>query len=79
MTALLIFAPAYLLGCWALYVSAMKSPIHLHEEGYPITAKIISFPRNGEALRFHHFQVHDASGSKLSVLADYNPSRGGNA
>lgn len=33
----------------------------------------------GAVLNFHHFQVHDDSGSKLSVRADYNPSRGGNS
>lgn len=77
MIMLLVFVPAYALGCWALYVSGMNSPIHLHEEGYPIAAKIIPFPRKGEASQFH-FQCQDNSGSKLSVRADFNPSRGGN-
>ncbi|MGZ2449615.1 dolichyl-phosphate-mannose--protein O-mannosyl transferase [Rhizobium ruizarguesonis] len=77
MIGILVFGLVYLFGVYAFYKHAWDSAVRVDQYGNPITAKIISFPRNGEALRFHHFQVQDSSGSKLSVRADYNPSRGG--
>lgn len=77
MIALLLFAPAYALGCYALYRQAVNSPIRSHEEGYPITAKIIPFPAKGKASPFHSVR-RTAKGSNLVAPADFNPSRGGN-
>jgi dolichyl-phosphate-mannose--protein O-mannosyl transferase len=77
MIGILVFGLVYLFGVYALWQHAWDSAVRVDQYGNPVTAKIMLFPQKGEALRFHHFQVHDASGSKLSVRADYNPSRGG--
>lgn len=78
MSAILFFAPIYLFGVYAFWQHAWDSAVHVDSDGNPITAKIIPFPRKGEALPFH-FHCQNDQGSKLSVRADYNPSRGGNA
>jgi hypothetical protein len=77
MIGILVFGLVYLFGVYAFWQHAWDSAVHVDDDGNPITAKILRFPQKGEALRFHHFQVQDGTGSKLSVRADYNPSRGG--
>lgn len=78
MIGLLVFGLVYLFGVYALWQHAWDSAVRVDGFGNPIAAKIIPFPRKGEASQFH-FQCQDSSGSKLSVRADFNPSRGGNA
>lgn len=76
MTALLVFAPIYLFGVYAFCKHAWDSAVRVDQYGDPATAKIIPFPRKGEALPFHHTRLN-VQGSKLVVPA-VNPSRGGN-
>jgi dolichyl-phosphate-mannose--protein O-mannosyl transferase len=76
MIGILVFGLVYLFGVYALWQHAWDSAVRVDGFGNPITAKIIPFPRKGEASPFH-FQCQDSSGSTLSVRADFNPSRGG--
>ncbi|WP_027685086.1 hypothetical protein [Rhizobium leguminosarum] len=78
MIGILVFGLVYLFGVYAFWRHAWDSAVRVDGFGNPITAKILSFPQRGEASPFH-FQCQDSSGSKLSVRADFRPSRGGNA
>ena len=73
MTAILFFAPIYLFGVYAFWQHAWASAVHVDEYGNPITAKIISFPRKGEASQFHPARLN-VQGSKLYVLAHHRSS-----
>jgi hypothetical protein len=68
MIGILVFGLVYLFGVYALWQHAWDSAVRVDGFGNPITAKILSFPRKGEALPFQHTRLN-VQGLKLSVPA----------
>jgi hypothetical protein len=73
MIGILVFGLVYLFGVYAFWRHAFDTAVRVDGFGNPITAKILSFPRKGEALPFQHTRLN-VQGLKLSVPANHKSS-----